>query len=90
KYFEGGDAGTNVGATPENNQANTEVEGNPIGHSSKFEVNFSDKTLKGTLTKNGYVNPRKKDEQEITDHYKIEANIHGNRFNGKAEALKTD
>ncbi|HDL1952952.1 TPA: transferrin-binding protein-like solute binding protein [Mannheimia haemolytica] len=89
KYFEGGDAGTNVGATPENNQANTEVEGNPIGHSSKFEVNFSDKTLKGTLTKNGYVNPRKKDEQEITDHYKIEANIHGNRFNGKAEALKT-
>ncbi|HDL6171744.1 TPA: transferrin-binding protein-like solute binding protein, partial [Mannheimia haemolytica] len=90
KYFEGGDAGTNVGATPENNQANTEVEDNPIGHSSKFEVNFSDKTLKGTLTKNGYVNPRKKDEQEITEHYKIEANIHGNRFNGKAEALKTD
>ncbi|HDL3103974.1 TPA: transferrin-binding protein-like solute binding protein, partial [Mannheimia haemolytica] len=60
KYFEGGDAGTNVGATPENNQANTEEEDNPIGHSSKFEVNFSDKTLKGTLTKNGYVNPRKK------------------------------
>ncbi|HDL5235137.1 TPA: transferrin-binding protein-like solute binding protein [Mannheimia haemolytica] len=90
KYFEGSNAGTNVGATSEDNQANTDDKDKPIGHSSEFTVNFSEKTLKGTLTKNGYVNPREKDKQEITDHYKIEANIHGNRFNGKAKALKTD
>lgn len=88
-YFGGGRAGIDFGATPEDNQSNVDDKNKPVGHSSEFQVNFSEKTLSGKLTKNGYVEPRSGD-QEITPMYKIEAKLNGNRFSGKATALEKD
>ncbi|OAQ15475.1 transferrin-binding protein [Bibersteinia trehalosi Y31] len=88
-YFETGGAGTNFGATPENSGANVDDDSKPIGHTSQFTADFSNKTLNGTLVRNGYVNPRTK-EQEITPLYDINATIQGNRFSGKANAKNSE
>lgn len=82
-YFSDG-AANRYGATSEDNNANVDDKTKPVGHTSRFEVDFSNKKLTGTLTKNGHVKPN--GSQEITDIYNIEANIKGNRFIGKAKA----
>lgn len=85
KYFVGGQAGINHGATPGNaNDVNVDNKDKPMGHTGQFEVDFSNKTMTGTLVKNGYVSPG--GSQDITPFYDVEAQIKGNRFVGKAKA----
>lgn len=52
------------------------------GHSSEFDVNFADKKIKGKLISNQLSG------KTVTakERYKIEADIHGNRFRGSAIA----
>ncbi|MFL1732808.1 transferrin-binding protein-like solute binding protein [Moraxella oculi] len=57
----------------------------PVGLTSEFHVNFSDKTMKGTLKQNHGATSEKID-QVITDRYTIDAKLQGNRFVGTAEA----
>ncbi|MGQ8821612.1 transferrin-binding protein-like solute binding protein [Bibersteinia trehalosi] len=89
KYFTDS-AGINIGATPENSHdINVDDSTKPMGHTGEFTADFSNKTLNGTLVRNGYVNPRTK-EQEITPLYDINATIQGNRFSGKANAKDSE
>ncbi|WP_424407853.1 transferrin-binding protein-like solute binding protein [Pasteurella sp. PK-2025] len=60
-----------------------------IGHTSHFQVDFANKTLKGQLYKNSNPNFATKD-QKVIQRYAIEANIAGNRFSGKAMAQNED
>lgn len=55
----------------------------PIGHSSEFEVDFANKTLRGRLVKNGEV---RNGYQELTERYTLDAKLYGNRFRGNAKA----
>ena len=52
------------------------------GHSSEFDVNFADKKIKGKLISNQLSGTT----VTAKERYKIEANIHGNRFRGSATA----
>lgn len=52
------------------------------GHSSEFDVNFADKKIKGKLISNQLSGTT----VTAKERYKIEANIHGNRFRGSAIA----
>lgn len=73
------------------NVTQKEHQGKPagVGYSSEFTVNFNDKTVKGDLKRNGYIN-RDTVEQEVDTLYSVDAKIHGNRFRGSATAKKTD
>lgn len=55
------------------------------GHSSEFDVNFADKKIKGKLISNQLSGTT----VTAKERYKIEANIHGNRFRGSATASDT-
>ena len=55
------------------------------GHSSEFDVNFADKKIKGKLISNQLSGTT----VTAKERYKIEANIHGNRFRGSAIASDT-
>lgn len=88
KYFSNF-AGINIGATPENSyDINVDDSEKPMGHTGEFTADFANKTLTGTLVRNGYVSRSK--EQKITTIYDIDAKIKGNRFSGKANAKNTD
>lgn len=52
------------------------------GHSSEFDVNFADKKIKGKLISNQLSGTT----VTAKERYKIEADIHGNRFRGSATA----
>lgn len=52
------------------------------GHSSEFDVNFADKKVKGKLISNQLSGTT----VTAKERYKIEADIHGNRFRGSATA----
>lgn len=52
------------------------------GHSSEFDVNFADKKIKGKLISNQLSGTT----VTAKERYKIEADIHGNRFRGSAIA----
>ena len=52
------------------------------GHSSEFDVNFADKKVTGKLISNQLSGTT----VTAKERYKIEANIHGNRFRGSAIA----
>lgn len=52
------------------------------GHSSEFDVNFADKKIKGKLISNQLSGTT----VTAKERYKIEADIHGNRFRGSANA----
>ncbi|AZQ93890.1 transferrin-binding protein-like solute binding protein [Moraxella catarrhalis] len=52
------------------------------GHSSEFDVNFADKKIKGKLISNQLSGTA----VTAKERYKIEADIHGNRFRGSATA----
>lgn len=52
------------------------------GHSSEFDVNFANKKIKGKLISNQLSGTT----VTAKERYKIEANIHGNRFRGSATA----
>ena len=52
------------------------------GHSSEFDVNFADKKITGKLISNQLSGTT----VTAKERYKIEANIHGNRFRGSATA----
>ena len=56
------------------------------GHSSEFDVNFADKKIKGKLISNQLSGTT----VTAKERYKIEANIHGNRFRGSAIASDKD
>ncbi|AHG82195.1 Transferrin binding protein B [Bibersteinia trehalosi USDA-ARS-USMARC-188] len=89
QYFSNS-AGVNIGATPENSRdVNLDDAEKPMGHTGEFTADFSNKTLTGTLVRNGYVKPRT-NEQKITPLYDINATIQGNRFSGKANARNTE
>ncbi|MGT9800799.1 transferrin-binding protein-like solute binding protein [Neisseria meningitidis] len=54
---------------------------------SEFEVDFSDKTIKGTLYRNNRITQNNSENKQIkTTRYTIQATLHGNRFKGKALA----
>ena len=55
------------------------------GHSSEFDVNFANKKIKGKLISNQLSGTT----VTAKERYKIEANIHGNRFRGSATASDT-
>lgn len=55
------------------------------GHSSEFDVNFADKKIKGKLISNQLSGTT----VTAKERYKIEADIHGNRFRGSATASDT-
>lgn len=56
------------------------------GHSSEFDVNFADKKIKGKLISNQLSGTT----VTAKERYKIEADIHGNRFRGSATASNKD
>lgn len=56
------------------------------GHSSEFDVNFADKKIKGKLISNQLSGTT----VTAKERYKIEADIHGNRFRGSATASDKD
>lgn len=55
------------------------------GHSSEFDVDFANKKIKGKLISNQLSGTT----VTAKERYKIEANIHGNRFRGSATASDT-
>ncbi|EOB76134.1 TPA: transferrin-binding protein-like solute binding protein [Neisseria meningitidis] len=58
-----------------------------FGMTSEFEVDFSDKTIKGTLYRNNRITQNNSENKQIkTTRYTIQATLHGNRFKGKAVA----
>ncbi len=63
KYFSNS-AGINIGATPENSyDINVDDSEKPMGHTGEFTADFANKTLTGTLVRNGYVSRSK--EQKL-------------------------
>ncbi|HGO8972281.1 TPA: transferrin-binding protein-like solute binding protein [Neisseria meningitidis] len=58
-----------------------------FGLTSEFEVNFAAKTMTGALYRNNRItNNTTENKDRQTKRYGIRANLHGNRFKGKAVA----
>lgn len=69
------------------NQAEASSGHTDFGMTSEFEVDFSDKTIKGTLYRNNRITQNNSENKQIkTTRYTIQATLHGNRFKGKALA----
>ncbi|HGO7837798.1 TPA: transferrin-binding protein-like solute binding protein [Neisseria meningitidis] len=56
------------------------------GFTSNLEVDFGNKKLKGNLIRNNRVTNATTGEKHTTQYYSLEAQVTGNRFNGKATA----
>ncbi|UOP04541.2 transferrin-binding protein-like solute binding protein [Conchiformibius kuhniae] len=82
--------GSNYGATSldEYENVNTDPGKGAVAHSSEFEVDFAAKTMTGKLLRNHPVIRDKK--QEITERYRVNAKLSGNRFRGSVTASDTD
>ena len=65
---------------------NTTNADNPIGLSSEFNVNFSDKTLTGKLIANKEEQHANGKTYHSEDRYTLSADIYGNRFRGTTTA----
>ncbi|HEZ3711917.1 TPA: transferrin-binding protein-like solute binding protein [Neisseria meningitidis] len=58
-----------------------------FGLTSEFEVDFAAKTMTGKLYRNNrIINNETENRDKQIKRYDIQANLHGNRFNGKATA----
>lgn len=58
-----------------------------FGLTSEFEVDFAAKTMTGALYRNNRItNNETENRDKQIKRYDIQANLHGNRFNGKATA----
>lgn len=59
-----------------------------LGLTTEITVDFENKTLKGKLIKNNYVNNNNGDGQNkyTTEYYTLDATLRGNRFSGRATA----
>lgn len=56
------------------------------GFTSNLEVDFNNKKLTGKLIRNDKVTNATTDDKHTTQYYSLEAQVTGNRFNGKAMA----
>lgn len=56
------------------------------GFTSNLEVDFGNKKLKGNLIRNNRVTDATANDKYTTQYYSLEAQVTGNRFNGKAIA----
>lgn len=56
------------------------------GFTSNLEVDFDNKKLTGKLIRNDKVTNATTDDKHTTQYYSLEAQVTGNRFNGKATA----
>lgn len=57
-----------------------------LGLTTEITVDFGKKTLSGKLIKNNMVINNDNDDEPTTQYYSLEAQVTGNRFNGKAIA----
>lgn len=58
------------------------------GFTSNLEVDFNNKKLTGKLIRNNRVTNATANDKYTTQYYSLEAQVTGNRFNGKATATK--
>lgn len=85
-----------AGASSFDDRVHNQKDGNKIGHTSEFDVDFGTKKLSGKLYKHTEVNNNNPEQAHLL-RYTIAADIVGNRFKGKAiandknnEAFKQD
>ncbi|WP_432481485.1 transferrin-binding protein-like solute binding protein [Moraxella sp. ZY200743] len=75
------------GATPLDAYVNNNIKNAKIAHGSRFEVDFTNKTLTGDLYSHGYVATESKAGEQVDAHrYHIDGKLSGNRFVGTAIA----
>ncbi|QGM80995.1 transferrin-binding protein-like solute binding protein [Otariodibacter oris] len=86
--FDSEAAGTDYGATSTDESTNSDITRGDIGHTSEFEVDFSNKNLTGELYKNSP--PIQSNKSEKINRYSIRAKISGNRFSGSATATNKE
>lgn len=79
--------GSGIGATSMDEEVNRKyAKADKVGHSAEFEVDFASKKVSGSLKSNGYIVDENKDPK-VTERYKVDAKIEGNRFRGSATAV---
>ncbi|HFC2414523.1 TPA: transferrin-binding protein-like solute binding protein [Neisseria gonorrhoeae] len=68
------------------NEATLQGSQEGYGFTSNLEVDFGNKKLKGNLIRNNRVTNATANDKYTTQYYSLEAQVTGNRFNGKAIA----